>query len=359
MRTVAELIDNDEDFAVEFKSTARWDVREARPNKAIEDAIVKTAAGFLNTDGGTLLIGVGPDRTVVGLGSDYPLVKPANGDGFVNWLTTHLANAFGHAAVMRTRARIIVHDGREICRLDVARSSRPVWAKTSKKDHVFYVRMNNSTRASSPTPTSPSTSPTTGLRSAPSNDRERMRPVRFAALRLRSAGRRSGVSAVHAFDGCYEARRAAALSGVPQSTVYDWARKGVVVPSISPEREKLWSYADLMALRIVSWLRHPKGPDDDQRPASAMREVRRALHRLDELGMDLWDGRAGRSPLFVDRAGEIIIVRDDEASDVSGQAVFSQFLDLLAPIRGFRRGARPRPAPAPRAPSHRAGQVRR
>jgi hypothetical protein len=59
------------------------------------------------------------------------------------------------------------------------------------------------------------------------------------------------MSAVLAFDGCYDARRAAALSGVPRSTVYDWARRDIVVPSISPEREKLWSYADLMALRIV------------------------------------------------------------------------------------------------------------
>ena len=34
----------------------------------------------------------------------------------------------------------------EICRLDVARSSRSVWAKTSKEDRVFFVRMNNSSR---------------------------------------------------------------------------------------------------------------------------------------------------------------------------------------------------------------------
>ena len=59
LRTVDELIDNDEDYAVEFKSTARWDLREGKPNKAMEDAIVKTVAGFLNTDGGTLLIGIG------------------------------------------------------------------------------------------------------------------------------------------------------------------------------------------------------------------------------------------------------------------------------------------------------------
>lgn len=147
LRTVREIIDNDEDFAVEFKSTARWDLREDRPNKLVEDAVVKTVAGFLNTDGGTLLIGVGPDRRVVGLGYDYQRVKPPNGDGFVNWLTTQLTNALGHAAVMRTRARITVHDGQELCRLDVARSSRPVWARTSKEDRVFFVRMNNSTRA--------------------------------------------------------------------------------------------------------------------------------------------------------------------------------------------------------------------
>ncbi len=147
LRTVAEIIDNDEYFAVEFKSTARWDLREDKPNKAVEDAVVKTVAGFLNTDGGTLLIGVGPDRQVVGLGYDYRRVKPPNGDGFVNWLTTHLIQALGHAAVMRTRARIVLHDGREICRLDVARSTQPVWKKTSKDERVFFVRMNNSTRA--------------------------------------------------------------------------------------------------------------------------------------------------------------------------------------------------------------------
>jgi type I restriction enzyme R subunit len=146
LRTVAEIIENDEDFAVEFKSTARWDLRENQPNKAMEDAVVKTVAGFLNTDGGTLLIGVGPDRTVLGLEHDYRRVQPPNGDGFVNWLTTHLTNALGHTAVMRTRARITVHAGHEICRLDVARSPQPVWAATSKDLRVFYVRMNNSTR---------------------------------------------------------------------------------------------------------------------------------------------------------------------------------------------------------------------
>jgi len=146
-RTVTDLIANDEDFAVEFKSTARWDLRESRRNKAMEDAVVKTIAGFLNADGGTLLIGVDNERNVLGLDPDYACVKPPNGDGLVNWLTTHLLNALGHNPVTRIRARIVKHDEREICRVDVGRLVEGTWARTSKGESAFFVRINNSTRA--------------------------------------------------------------------------------------------------------------------------------------------------------------------------------------------------------------------
>ena len=147
LRSTEQILANDEDYAVEFKSTARWDLRENKPNKAMEDAVVNTIAAFLNADGGTLLIGVDDKRQVLGLDPDYIRVKPPNGDGFVNWLTTHLINAIGHAPVMRTRARIDLIYGKEICRVDVAKAAQPVWAKTSKDYHVFFVRMNNSSRA--------------------------------------------------------------------------------------------------------------------------------------------------------------------------------------------------------------------
>lgn len=51
--------------------------------------------------------------------------------------------------------------------------------------------------------------------------------------------------------GAYTAERAAALSGVPKSTVHNWARQDILVPSVSAERVKLWSYGDLMALRTI------------------------------------------------------------------------------------------------------------
>jgi type I restriction enzyme R subunit len=147
LRTIEEVVSNDEDYSVEFKSTARWDLREGKPNKAMEDAVVKTIAAFLNTDGGTLLIGIDNSGDAVGLDYDYQHVKPTNGDGFVNWLTTHLIHALGHAPVARIRARISTYMDKEVCRVDVARHTEPVWAKTSKDLRVFFARFNNSSRA--------------------------------------------------------------------------------------------------------------------------------------------------------------------------------------------------------------------
>ena len=137
-----------------------------------------------------------------------------------------------------------------------------------------------------------------------------------------------------ASEGCYDAARAAALSGVPKSTVYYWASHQIVVPSVSPVREKLWSYADLMALRVVSWLRHPKGDDQAVRPASPMHEVRRALGELDRRSLDIWNPEiVGRSPLVVDRAGTIHIRDDAGVEDLTGQPPLSEdLLDLLGPF---------------------------
>ncbi|WP_420437787.1 hypothetical protein [Candidatus Poriferisodalis sp.] len=57
---------------------------------------------------------------------------------------------------------------------------------------------------------------------------------------------------------------------------------------------KLWSYADLMALRIVYWLRHPKFKTEGNVPASQTPRVREALAELEQLGLDIWDDSCGR-----------------------------------------------------------------
>lgn len=126
--------------------------------------------------------------------------------------------------------------------------------------------------------------------------------------------------------GAYEAARAAALSGIPLSTVYDWARKDIVVPSISESREKLWSYGDLLTLRLVRWLRSEK------RAArrTAMAEVRDAL---DAFGDELWEEAPqghDRPTIKVDGTGHVIHAGRGE--DASGQRVIGDVLDLFGPF---------------------------
>jgi len=73
--------------------------------------------------------------------------------------------------------------------------------------------------------------------------------------------------------GAYAADRAAALSGVPKSTVHYWARNGHLIPSVA-QKPRLWSFTDLLALRTIYWLRQPKQAFDIGVPATSMPLVR-------------------------------------------------------------------------------------
>jgi len=142
-----QLLTIDESRVVEYKQTARWNVRERRKDGAMEQVIVKTVAGMLNDRGGTLLIGVTDAGEPVGLGDDYALVKPANADGYVNWLDSLFEINLGHAGANRLDIRIDTINGRDVCRIDIPASSRPIWVKDKNGGTTLYQRRNNSTRA--------------------------------------------------------------------------------------------------------------------------------------------------------------------------------------------------------------------
>lgn len=126
--------------------------------------------------------------------------------------------------------------------------------------------------------------------------------------------------------GAYEAPRAAALAGLPVSTLYDWARKEVVVPSVSAQREMLWSYGDLLTLRLVRWLR----TDKQEARRTAMSEVRAAL---DQFSDDLWsevEPGDTRPTIKVDQAGRVF--HRDRLESSSGQRALDGTLDLFEPF---------------------------
>lgn len=133
--------------------------------------------------------------------------------------------------------------------------------------------------------------------------------------------------------GAYNADRAAALSGVPKSTVHYWARKEILIPSVSAERVKLWSYRDLLALRIVAWLRATKTAPDGQAIApTAMNAVRTALRELTSIDLALWT-KEGSPNIAVDRGGRVVLNADPSPEHPDGQTVLdAEALDLLRPL---------------------------
>ena len=68
-------------------------------------------------------------------------------DGYQNWLTTLLVNRIGAGIVgAHVRLRIEPAGSKVVCLIDVEPSPSPVYAKTTKGDNCFYVRINNTTR---------------------------------------------------------------------------------------------------------------------------------------------------------------------------------------------------------------------
>ncbi len=67
---IQALVAGGEGDDVEFKSTLRTNLHTGKRDSAMEHAVVKTIAGFLNQKGGTLIIGVHDDGTAVGVEAD-------------------------------------------------------------------------------------------------------------------------------------------------------------------------------------------------------------------------------------------------------------------------------------------------
>ena len=65
-----QLVKSEESISIEFKSTLRKDLKKNRYLDSLTESCLKAIAAFLNTAGGTLVIGVGDDKEVLGIEVD-------------------------------------------------------------------------------------------------------------------------------------------------------------------------------------------------------------------------------------------------------------------------------------------------
>lgn len=131
---------------LEFKSSLRWDMVEARVNRTLEGVILKTLAGFLNSHiGGTLLIGVADNGEVIGLEKDYSTLKKPNQDGFEQSLMTAISTNLGADLCHFVHVLFHVVDNKDVCRLIISPSTRPVFLEQGNTPK-FFVRTGGATR---------------------------------------------------------------------------------------------------------------------------------------------------------------------------------------------------------------------
>ena len=149
--TIRDMIASGETQGLEFKSTGRFNLRIGSKDPKMEHVILKTVCGFMNAEGGgVLLIGVGDDGQIVGLGQDYrTLGSKPNRDGYELWLRQHLDNSLSCPTAGIVRIAFEAVDGEEICVVHVGASSRPVFAKPlagGGTPSEFWVRVGNATK---------------------------------------------------------------------------------------------------------------------------------------------------------------------------------------------------------------------
>jgi len=143
--SVERLLQEGENEDVEFKASLRWDYKERRVNKELEYAVAKSIAGFMNAGGGTLLIGVTDEKTPVGLDVDYSTLKKKSSDGFILHLIQILNNYLGKEYSAFFSVNITHFRGKDICRIDVLPSNKPVYVIRDGQEE-FFLRESASTQ---------------------------------------------------------------------------------------------------------------------------------------------------------------------------------------------------------------------
>lgn len=139
------LIAQGESRKLEFKSSLRWDFNESRINRSLETPVLKSLAGFLNGEGGSLLIGVADDGGILGLEKDYQTLKRKNRDGFEQIIMSAVAGKLG--GDIAPCIQVVFHTlaNREVCRLIASPAPRPVYLDLEGSPK-FFLRSGATTR---------------------------------------------------------------------------------------------------------------------------------------------------------------------------------------------------------------------
>lgn len=138
--SLSDIITNGESSEVEFKSTLRVNLHTGSKDPKIELAAMKTIAGFINSNGGVLTIGVADDGTPLDI----------DADGFKNEdkMNLHLVNLIkdriGPSVMQFIHARFEDYDSCRVMVIECSKAKSPAFVKDGNIER-FYIRTGPST----------------------------------------------------------------------------------------------------------------------------------------------------------------------------------------------------------------------
>ena len=137
---VLDLIRKGENDRIEFKSTLRTNLHTRDPDRRIEHSALKTIAAFLNTEGGSLLIGVMDTGHLCGIERDHF----QSNDKFNLHFTNLIKEYVGNENLPYLHFELIQIEEKNVLKVDCLRSKKPVFLRFHKEEE-FYMRVGAAT----------------------------------------------------------------------------------------------------------------------------------------------------------------------------------------------------------------------
>ena len=134
-----QIIRKGENNIVEFKASLRWDLQQSCVNKKLEYVIAKTISAFLNSEGGTLFIGLSDTGGIIGIDKDIETVLNKNKDGFLIQLTQVINLYIGKEFNQYLTIKFVDLYKKYICVVEIRASDIPVYLHTDNIEE-FYIR---------------------------------------------------------------------------------------------------------------------------------------------------------------------------------------------------------------------------
>ena len=134
---ILELINSKENDKIEFKQTFNIDIKTYTVRKELEFSCFKTIAGFLNTKGGDLLIGVSDNSEILGIDEEVNKFHKRSTDIYLQFVANKIQSIFGKEIYLLLRWNIFKIQNKNLLRIECKPSDREIYI-----NNEFYVRSN-------------------------------------------------------------------------------------------------------------------------------------------------------------------------------------------------------------------------